>query len=174
MNVVSWSDFGTGQRAIQIRYGLLGNAGFRRARETIHLQATKPNYGGFRWWFTCPLILGGIRCKNRVGKLYLPPDGLYFGCRRCYALTYRSVQEHDHRIALLGANREALSEALDAVNSADPDYVKFRLACKATGIWEHVQQTVRETVVERCRSREEDEGRKICEKVQELWAGGSR
>jgi hypothetical protein len=30
---------------------------------------------------------------SRVGKLYLPPDGLYFGCRHCYELTYRSCQE---------------------------------------------------------------------------------
>jgi hypothetical protein len=28
-----------------------------------------------------------------VGKLYLPGGGRYFGCRRCYRLTYRSCQE---------------------------------------------------------------------------------
>jgi hypothetical protein len=28
-----------------------------------------------------------------VAKLHLPSGGRYFGCRRCYDLTYRSCQE---------------------------------------------------------------------------------
>lgn len=32
-------------------------------------------------------------CHRRVGCLYLPPGGNYFGCRHCYDLTYRSSQE---------------------------------------------------------------------------------
>jgi hypothetical protein len=28
-----------------------------------------------------------------VGKLYLPPDGRYFGCRRCDGLTYTNCQD---------------------------------------------------------------------------------
>ena len=42
-----------------------------------------------RWWFLCPLT----GCGRRVGKLYLPPGGRYFGCRHCYDLTYESCQE---------------------------------------------------------------------------------
>jgi hypothetical protein len=36
---------------------------------------------------------GGPPCGRRVGKLYLPPCGRYFGCRHCYRLTYTSCQE---------------------------------------------------------------------------------
>jgi hypothetical protein len=34
-------------------------------------------------------------CGRRVGNLYLPPRSryFYFGCRRCYRLTYTSCQE---------------------------------------------------------------------------------
>ena len=54
-------------------------------------QAARPHYGGLRWWFTCPLVVGGRSCTRRAGKLYL--RGGYFGCRRCQDLTYRSCQE---------------------------------------------------------------------------------
>lgn len=57
------------------------------------LTATCPRFGGLRWWFVCPLTVGGRPCGRRVGKLYLPPHGRYFGCRHCYDLTYTSCQE---------------------------------------------------------------------------------
>ncbi|MGQ9825555.1 MAG: hypothetical protein ACUVSK_11295 [Desulfotomaculales bacterium] len=48
-----------------------------------------------RYWFICPLAVNGRPCGRRVGTLYLPPGGKYFGCRHCYNLTYRKAQEHD-------------------------------------------------------------------------------
>ena len=64
----------------------------------IPLQTTIPRFGGVRWWFTCPLVVRGRSCERRVGKLYLPSGGLYFGCRHCYDLTYTSCQEsHKYR-----------------------------------------------------------------------------
>jgi hypothetical protein len=62
-------------------------------RIPIRLQTTPTQFGGRRWWFTCPLIVGGVACNRRVGKLYLPPGARYFGCRTCHRLTYRSCQE---------------------------------------------------------------------------------
>jgi len=59
----------------------------------IRLQTTRPHLGGVRWWFTCPLIIGGIACERRVAKLYLPPSGRHFGCRTCHDLTYQSCQQ---------------------------------------------------------------------------------
>jgi hypothetical protein len=59
----------------------------------VQLTTTRPRFGGLRWWFICPLIVGGRACNRRVGKLYLPPGGRYFGCRHCYNLTYTSCQE---------------------------------------------------------------------------------
>lgn len=54
----------------------------RLVEETIIFQKTKLHSGGNRWWFTCPL------CKRRIGKLYIPPKGNYFACRKCHDLRY--------------------------------------------------------------------------------------
>src|SRR5581483_9031076 len=62
-------------------------------RYAVGLQRTALHRGGLRWWFTCPLAVDHIPCGRRVGKLYLPPGGRYFGCRQCHRLTYTSSQE---------------------------------------------------------------------------------
>lgn len=69
--------------------------------QTVPLQSTLLCSGGLRWWFTCPLTVDGTPCERRVGMLYLPPGGIYFGCRHCYDLTYRSCQESHRRDRLL-------------------------------------------------------------------------
>ena len=83
----------------------------------IRLEITHPYLGGTRWWFTCPLIVRNVVCNRRVAKLYLPPGGRYFGCRRCYGLTYRSCQESDKRVSALRRNPVVLAAALQ---SKDP------------------------------------------------------
>ena len=62
-------------------------------RIPVRLQTTPMQFGGQRWWFTCPLIAGNVACGRRVGKLYLAPGSRYFGCRTCHRLTYRSCQK---------------------------------------------------------------------------------
>lgn len=59
----------------------------------VPLEMTYPRLGGYRWWFRCPLTREGQICLRRVGKLYLPPGALYFGCRHCHDLTYASCRE---------------------------------------------------------------------------------
>jgi len=54
----------------------------------IPLTTTPCNYGGKRYWFTCPWYKNGVYCGRRVGVLY--KDGDYFACRHCYNLTYSS------------------------------------------------------------------------------------
>jgi hypothetical protein len=61
------------------------------------LVTTRLPSGGLRWWFICLLVKNGELCGARVQKLYLPPGARYFGCRRCYDLTYTSAQTHDKR-----------------------------------------------------------------------------
>ncbi len=68
----------------------------------IKLTTTEQHFGGRRWWFICPLTTNSRRCGQRVSKLYLPPGGLYFGCRHCYNLTYTSCNE-SHRFDMLHA-----------------------------------------------------------------------
>ena len=85
-------------------------------REPVQLQVTHPRLGGKRWWFTCPLVIRGRECNRRVGKLYLPPGGLYFGCRHCYDLTYTSCQE-SHKC-------DGLYRLLAAQTGSSPEFVK--------------------------------------------------
>lgn len=59
----------------------------------IRLQTTVPQFGGIRWWLTCPLLAGDRPCERRVAKLHLRDR--YFGCRQCLGLTYHSSQ-HAH------------------------------------------------------------------------------
>ena len=47
----------------------------------IHVETTPTQFGGERRWFICPLIVGGVACNRRAGKVYLPPGARYFGCR---------------------------------------------------------------------------------------------
>ncbi|MBW3599539.1 MAG: hypothetical protein KY475_19980 [Planctomycetes bacterium] len=54
----------------------------RRSVVVVHLPAG-------RW----SLVVRGVACQRRAGKLYLPPGAKYFGCRTCHDLTYRSSQE---------------------------------------------------------------------------------
>ena len=65
----------------------------RPVRLPVTLQSTRTRHDGHRWWFTCPIDRGGAACGRRCGNLYLPGNQLYFGCRHCYELTYRSSQE---------------------------------------------------------------------------------
>jgi hypothetical protein len=95
----------------------------------VDLTATYPHLGGLRWWFVCPLVVGGVACRRRVGKLYLPPRARYFGCRHCHRLTYKSCQEHDKRVDALRRNPEALAAILDNLEGASLQ--QLALALKA-------------------------------------------
>ena len=90
-----------------------------RVEESIRLQTTRPNFGGVRWWFSCPRMLNGKECGRRVGKLYRPPGSRYFACRHCLDLTYESWQtshRHDGLFALVAG--EASGERFEAVKWA--------------------------------------------------------
>jgi len=77
--------------------------------EAITLESTRLCSEGQRWWFKCPRLQDGKPCRKRVAKLYLPPDGVYFGCCQCYDLTYMSSQNPEARIAMPEQVRRFLS-----------------------------------------------------------------
>ena len=85
-------------RYIQLVYSATRDGAKEHINEAIRLQKTHPHFGGVRWWLTCPLSRDGRECLRRVQKLYMPPRGLYFGCRHCHRLAYRSSQEHDKSV----------------------------------------------------------------------------
>lgn len=49
----------------------------------VEIVSTKPNYGGKREWFKCPI------CGGRKGVLYKHPVNEKIGCRQCLNLEYR-------------------------------------------------------------------------------------
>jgi hypothetical protein len=56
----------------------------------VELEYTECNFGGVRPWFRCPGVVDGEECRRRVRKLYLPRGAVYWLCRECYDLGYRS------------------------------------------------------------------------------------
>jgi hypothetical protein len=65
----------------------------------IQLQTTPCNYGGVRYWFTCP----AVGCGRRVAILY--SGGKYYACRQCYQLAYQSQRESKGDRGHRGANK---------------------------------------------------------------------
>jgi hypothetical protein len=64
----------------------------------VRLTTTRPNFGGLRWWFVCPLARADGGPTRPVAKLYLPPGQIYFGSREVHGLTYTSCQESHDRL----------------------------------------------------------------------------
>lgn len=83
-------------RRVQLRYTVGRGEGARELSYWIELATTRLPSGGLRYWFRCPLVQGDRVCGRRVGKLHLPPGGIYYGCRQCYGLTYESCRQ-SHR-----------------------------------------------------------------------------
>jgi len=52
--------------------------------------------GGYRWFFICP------RCSDRVGKLFLPPEGVSmerkYLCKKCHKIKNQSVTMGSNKI----------------------------------------------------------------------------
>lgn len=98
--VVATGDLGYAGH-VQLRYklthALTGDS--EDIEYTVGLEATSCYFGGVRYWFVCPLMHGSDVCNERVGKLYLPSHGKYFGCRKCYNLTYRSQRERRPKLS---------------------------------------------------------------------------
>jgi hypothetical protein len=93
--------------------------GQRSVDQLVEFSVTRPFFGGLRLWFACPA------CGRGARKLFLPPGGTEFGCRRCHGLTYMSSQESATRVNFYRRNLEALRAALQ---SRKPDLAAVRVA----------------------------------------------
>ena len=80
------------QILIHLSYPVEINGRPQEIDEAVHLSRAPQQFGGDRWWFSCPIEVGGKECNRRAGTLHLPPGELYFGCRHCHLLTYESCQ----------------------------------------------------------------------------------
>ena len=116
---------------LTLRYTPRGAA--QEITNTVELQATPCNYGGERWWFTCPT------CKRRVGVLFYRRAVLIHGaewaCRHCHNLTYTSAQEA-HALDRGGGPYKAYCAALDRLWKAEAKLEKHHWGHKAEKAWE--------------------------------------
>ncbi|MGI9862666.1 hypothetical protein SDD30_14905 [Moorella naiadis] len=67
--------------------GLLWGPGMGQAVERVKLPYKGNAHGGYIRWFLCPI------CGRKTPRLYLPPEGDGFACRKCLALAYRAWKE---------------------------------------------------------------------------------
>jgi len=91
----------------------------------ITLTTTPCNFGGKRWWFMCPLVIGGRPCHGRVRRLYKGSN--YFACRNCQNLCY-SDQNENHQGSYVGINQAISLErrAIKLENEITVPYYKGR------------------------------------------------
>jgi len=85
----------------------------------IPVVSTRCNYGGKRWWFICPPVVGRS-CQRRRRIVYMPPGAEYFGCRECHRLTYESRQRHREKFY------EGFEKPYKAADAAQKELAKAR------------------------------------------------
>lgn len=100
------------QVSIEEKYLRLSYSRGEKINLEVELVTTPCHYGNVRYWFLCPLT----SCNKRIGKLYLPKDAQYFGCRNCYNLTYKCQKEANKKVNRLVKNPKKL---LSMMSSGD-------------------------------------------------------
>lgn len=80
-----------GNERLALDYTRDTECGREHVLQSIHLTSTDQNFGGKRWWMTCPYL------GHRVGKLYMPPGGDRFASGKAWQLGYQSqrIAERD-------------------------------------------------------------------------------
>jgi hypothetical protein len=101
-----------GEGSIKLHYTNTVCGEEHSVNDLIWLRLQRTNFEGLRFLFQCP------RCFRRVAKLYLPSGGVYFRCRRCYNLTYRSSNESRKFDILYGAIARKLHVTIPEVRKA--------------------------------------------------------
>jgi len=86
--------------------------------DRIFLAASRPPFGGLRWWFVCPHL------NRRVRKLYLPLGGRHFWSRRAYRLAHASQRETAYDRAMRRARKLCLRLGGDPADDTYPDKPK--------------------------------------------------
>ena len=96
--------------AIKLRYCIDD----RSENTHVWLRYTVPQYGGRRWWFSCPLT------GDRVAKLYLPPGQSRFASRRAYGLAYKSSRKSRSKSKTLDVLLRYVAKMRERIRSAKP------------------------------------------------------
>jgi len=105
------------------------NGGQKECNYKISVVSTPCNYGGERWWYICPLTVNGRNCRRRCRIIYMPPGEEYFGCRKCYELSYESRQRHREKFY------EDFARPMRAMDAALEKLKRVRSWDKKLKIW---------------------------------------
>jgi hypothetical protein len=102
---------------VRLKYGMTDYCSGQEFKidNKVYLAATRPHFGGLRWWFVCPQL------NRRVRKLYLPLGGRHFWSRRAYELAYASQRETKFDRALRRARKLRLRLGGDLADDEYPD-----------------------------------------------------
>ena len=77
-----------GNEYIELDYSMKNRDDTEHFHYKVDLAKAKANFGGYRYYFMCPLINKGKPCNKRIGILYRPEGEAYFGCRYCHKILY--------------------------------------------------------------------------------------
>jgi len=105
----------------------------------ISLHRTPCNYGGYRYWFMCPLSRSGMACGRLSTVLYKAGD--YFGCRHCYNLTYQS-RKHNTNSSLAFWFRSR--KAMNKIEKLELEIKRREYAGKLTSKQQQLDQVYKE------------------------------
>jgi len=87
-NYVGWTNYYNWDNGEHIEYEIeTDRLIVTGSNQTLFLDKTRCNYGGFRYWFKCP------RCSKRSEVLYEQYDE--FLCRQCHKLPYSCQRESE-------------------------------------------------------------------------------
>lgn len=77
----------------------------RQFSQNIEFRVTNPNYGGERYWFSCP------SCQGRAAKLCATSESTAYACRRCLRLVYNCQYRKGWIWKLLHESEESVGSA---------------------------------------------------------------
>jgi len=84
---------------------------WRDVNELIPFTTTPTQFGGQRFWFTCP------SCQKRCRIIY---GGSYFRCRSCHGLRYES--QYENATSRIASQRHKLRKRLGYVGSLEDPF----------------------------------------------------
>ena len=105
----------------------------------VFLHRTLCNYGGYRYWFMCPLPRSGMICGRLSAVLY--KAGNYFGCRRCHNLTYQ-CRKHNTNYSFNSWIRS--KKAINKIEKLELEIKRREYAGKLTSKQQQLDQVYKE------------------------------
>ena len=130
---------------LHLRYIQTNNKGDKQHfNYKVLLHRTPCNYGGWRYWFLCPLTArSGLPCGKISAVLY--QAGEYFGCRRCHNLTYR-CRKHNTNYSLNYWFRSR--KAMEKIYELEQELKRAEYAGKPTKKWRKLNQFYNQTIMD--------------------------